>query len=166
MPEDKISKHGSGQKWLVSNQALGIFLGAGFVLFFCGLYLTPSVHDKLYDGFSLGFFPLSAVALMVILSLCLVVDSHRHEKAAESGGIGLTSLAVCLCVGGGGFLSIVAIEIVGFLLVAPPLLILSAILLGMRLESGVVITAIVSTAIIYTLFRILGFTPPSGLLPI
>ena len=166
MPQDNMSDNGSGRRWLVSNQALGIFLAIGFLLFFCGLYLTPSVHDKLYDGFSLGFFPLSAAALMVILSLCLIVDSHRRKNATEPGGIGLTSLAVCLCVGGGGFLSIVAIEIVGFLLVAPPLHILSAVLLGMRLESGVVITAIVSTAIIYTLFRILGFTPPSGLLPI
>ena len=161
-----MSDHGSGRRWLVSNQALGIFLAIGFLSFFCGLYLTPSVHDKLYDGFSLGFFPLSAAALMIILSLCLVVDSHRHENATEPGGIGLTGFAVCLCVGGGGFLAIVAIEIVGFLLVAPLLLIFSAILLGMRLDAGVVTTAVASTVIIYILFRILGFAPPSGLLPI
>ena len=164
MSQDNIS--GSGRRWLGSNQALGIFLAIGFILFFCGLYLTPSVHKKLYGGFSLGIFPLSAVALMVIFSLCLVVDSHRHENATEPGGIGLMGFAVCLCVGGGGFLAIVAIEIVGFLLVVPPLLILSAVLLGMRLDFSVVTTAIVSTVIIYTLFRILGFAPPSGLLPI
>jgi hypothetical protein len=150
--------------WLRSNQALGVFLFLGFGGFLFYLNGTPSVHKRLYDGFSLGFFPMGGVMLMVIFAAVLIFDGHRKEVAASSPFFRLSTLGGCLLVAGGGYLYLELTRAIGFLIVSPIFLILNAYILGMKLKKGTIIAAVTATVLIYIVFRPLGINLPSGLL--
>lgn len=150
--------------WLRSNQALGVFLLLAFGAFFFYLKGTPSVHKRLYDGFSLGFFPMGGVMLMVIFAAVIIFDGHRKEVAAASPFFRLSTMGGCLLVAVGGYLYLELMRVIGFLIVSPIFLIINAYILGMRLDKGTIIAAVTAPVLIYVVFRPLGINLPSGLL--
>ncbi len=152
------------RNWLRSNQALGVFLFLAFGGFFIYLEGTPLVHKRLYDGFSLGFFPMGGVMLMVIFAVVMIFDGHRKEVAAANPFFRWSTLGGCLLVAAGGYLYLELTKAIGFLIVSPIFLVINAYILGMKLEKGTIIAAVTATVVIYVVFRPLGINLPSGIL--
>ena len=67
------------RNWIKTNQGVGFLFVIALVLFLVYLQLSPWVHRKVRDGFTLGFFPVFAVVLMIIFSVVLIIDRHRRE---------------------------------------------------------------------------------------
>ena len=152
--------------WLRSNQGLGsvltvIFLGLlGYVL------LSPWMFIPQRGGFLLGFIPLLAVCLMLLLTLTMIFDARRNNMAREGSeaeipvtatslGYGLVVLVVT-----GLYFALVLVG--GFLLVTPLFLFASAHALGARPWSLTLVYAVSVTALVYLMFFGLGIRLPLG----
>ena len=90
------------RKWIRCNQGLGLILTLSFGAFLIYLELSPWVHRKLRDGFTLGFFPVLAVVLLLLLSIILIFDRYRKETTSGLKSITFKSffssfLAVTAC---------------------------------------------------------------------
>jgi len=71
----------SSRNWLRSNQGVGFFLTVLLIALLAYLWLSPWVHRRLQDGFTLGFFPIFGVAMMILLTAIMTVDArHRRER--------------------------------------------------------------------------------------
>jgi len=149
---------------LKTNRAIGVILSLALIAFLIHLLLSPWVYRKLADGFHLGFFPILSVVLLLLLSLTLTFDSHRKEKPADLMTLTFKSfLGVLLILGGCGFYFLVMRQI-GFLIITPIFLFLTIYALGLKSWWKCIMGAVVMTAVVYTIFSLLGLKLPSGIL--
>jgi len=147
-----------------TNRFLGLCLILGLGVLYVWLIQDPNFDRKLYDGFSLGFFPTLSVALMAVFAAVLLFDSHSGEEAANgpliSGGI---IASVCV-VGVGGFVYAYLLPVVGYLILTPIYMSGLAFLLGMPLRLPTIVGVLATTLVIFTIFWTLGYPLPMGIL--
>lgn len=153
------------QDWLRTNQGVGSLLTVCLALFLIHLQLSPWVHEKLRDGFTLGFFPVVGVVSMMVFTVVLVLDGWRKERIQELSGMTWRAFFFCLAVLAGCWVYFELIVRVGFLLVSPFFLPIFMYSLGMRPWSSSLVAGFVVTAIVYAVFRLIGIQLPPGILP-
>lgn len=151
-------------KWLRCNQGVGFMLTLILITLLVYLELSPWVHKEVRDGFTLGFFPVLAVVLLIIFSLILLIDSHRKEIP---GDVKTFTLKPFL----GGVLMVIAtwfyfavMRKVGFLIITPVYLMFFIYLLGLKSWRTCAISALIMTVVVYGAFTAIGIRLPPGIL--
>lgn len=151
-------------EWLRSNQGVGFIFALVLIAFLVYLELSPWVHREVRDGFTLGFFPLVAVILLLIFSVILIVDPHRKETPG-----GLKAFALKPFLGGvviviATWLYFTVMRKVGYLIVTPVYLLLFIYVLGLKSWRRCAVSAVVMTVIVYGAFTTIGIKMPPGIL--
>lgn len=127
------------------------------------VYLLSSdwVYQELRDGFWLGFFPVAAAVAMLTSTVTMICDRHRHvvdEDAARAGWLdGLVIVVVVVAC----FVYFQLAWTLDFLLVSPVFLTAGIYVLGGRPIPSVIASALVMTAVVYVLFRLIGIELPT-----
>jgi hypothetical protein len=154
----------NAREWLRSNQGLGFILTLLLVAFLVHLELSPWVHREMRDGFTLGFFPVLGVVLLIIFSVIMIFDRQRKETP---GGFKSFTFKSFL----GGVIIIMAtwsyftvMRKVGFLIVTPIYLLFFIYALGLKSWRTCAISAAVMTVIVYGAFTGIGIKLPPGIL--
>ena len=152
------------REWLKSNQAIGVILSLVLSAFLIYLFLSPWVFRKLSDGFYLGFFPVASVVLLLLLSLTLTFDRHRKETPDDLRTLTVKSFLGVLMLGGGCLVYFEVMRRIGFLVITPIFLLIPIYILGLRRWWRCIMWAVVLTAAVYIIFRVIGLKLPSGIL--
>ncbi|MBT3435882.1 MAG: hypothetical protein HN435_18475 [Nitrospinaceae bacterium] len=69
--------------WIRTNRGVGTILTTCLGLYLLYLQLSPWVHEKLRDDFTLGFFPVTGVILMMMCTFALIFDGHHNERTED-----------------------------------------------------------------------------------
>ena len=151
-------------EWLRSNQGVGFILTLILIAFLVYLELCPWVHREVRDGFTLGFFPVLAVVLLLIFSLILLVDGHRKETPGDLKTFTFKPFL-------GGVLIIIAtwfyfavMRKVGFLIITPVYLLFFIYILGLKSWRTCALSALIMTVVVYGAFTAIGIRLPPGIL--
>jgi putative tricarboxylic transport membrane protein len=152
------------REWLRSNQGVGFVFTLVLIAFLIYLELRPWVHREVRDGFTLGFFPLLAVVLLLVFSLMLMVDGHRKETAEDLEAFALKPFLGGVVIVGATWLYFAVMRTVGFLIMTPFYLLFFIYFLGLRLWLTCAVSAVVMTVVVYVAFTAIGIRLPPGIL--
>ena len=160
-----LEGRGGVPAWIRTNQGVGWILTACLGMYLVYLQFSPWVHEKLRDDFTLGFFPVTGVILMMICTLALIFDDHRKERIEELEHMRWKWFFFCLgvLIACGAYFYLI-IEI-GFLLMSPVFLFVFIFILGLRPWTSCLTSGLVMTILVYGLFRLIGIELPPGILP-
>ncbi len=153
------------REWLRTNQGIGTILTLLLGAFLIYLQLSPWVHRKLRDGFTLGFFPVVGVVLMMFFSAALIFGSRRKQSVGELDSITGKALLFCSVLVLGCWVYFELMLRIGFLLVSPIFLLVFVYTLGMGSWRNSLLAGVIMTVVVYAVFRLLGITLPPGILP-
>lgn len=153
------------QAWIRTNQGIGVLLTACLGLYFLFLQLSPWVHERLRDGFTLGFFPVTGVVLMMIFTVTLIFDGNRRERIQELEDMKWKWFLFCVAVLLVCSVYFYLVLEIGFLLVSPVFLTFYIFMLRMRPWTSCASAGVVMTVLVYGLFRLIGIELPPGILP-
>lgn len=151
--------------WLKTNQGVSVLLIFFFSFLFIYLWFSPWAHRKLQDNFTLGFFPIFGMAILILLTAIMTIDKHRKLTMPKMHAMDLKVLFFCLTILLGCWIYSTLIERIGFLLLSPVFLMGYSYSLGMRPWTYVVCSGIAITAIVYVVFTLIEVELPSGILP-
>lgn len=166
MAGDQTPERSGYRAWIRTNQGVGVILTAALALFLLYLRQSSWVHERLRDGFTLGFFPVTGVVLMMLCAICLIVDRNRRERIEELSDMRWMWFFFCLGVLiACGIYFYLVLEI-GYLLVTPVFLSIFIFLLGLRPWTSCLISGGVITVLVFGLFWLIGIELPPGILPI
>lgn len=152
--------------WLKTNRGVGAVLAIVIVAYLLHLQAVSWAHERMRDGFTLGFFPIVGSVAMLVCSVILIVDSRRKEVAEELSSAGWKGVLLSLSIIGGCYVYFELMLRLGFLFVSPFFLFGFIYALGLREMKSAVASACVMTIIIYALFRLIGISLPQGITPI
>jgi hypothetical protein len=152
------------RSWVKTNQGVGCILSIAMVAILIYLQLSPWVHKKVRDGFTLGFFPVLAIVLLLFFSLLLILDTHRKETTQATSGFTLRSFlgGLGILVGTGCYFAVMVK--IGFLIVTPFYLVLFMYALGLKSLRTSVLSALIMTVVVYGAFSAIGIRIPGGVL--
>ena len=147
-----------------TNRGIGIILTVVLVAFLIYLQLSPWTHKKVRDGFTLGFFPVLAVVLLIIFSVSLILDTRRKEIPKDLKDFTFKSFlgGILILIATGCYFAVM-VE-VGFLILTPCYLILFIYLLGLKSWRTCVVSALIMTLVVYGAFSAIGIRMPAGIL--
>jgi len=152
------------RKWLRCNQGIGLIFSICLIVFLVYLELTPWVHREVRDGFTLGFFPVVGVVLLIIFSVIMVFDARRREVPE---GVEVFKFKYFL----GGILILAAtgfyftiMRKIGFLIITPVYLLFFIYILGLKSWRKCALSAVIMTVIVYGVFTCIGVRLPPGIL--
>lgn len=151
-------------EWVRSNQGVGFVLTVVLIAFLIYLEFRPWVHREVRDGFTLGFFPVLAVILLLIFSLVLVVDPHRKESTGDLKAFALKPFLGGVVIVGATWLYFTLMRRIGFLIITPIYLLFFIYFLGLRLWFVCAVSAVVMTFVVYAAFTVIGIKLPPGIL--
>lgn len=151
--------------WSKTNQGVGVLLTFLFSCLFIYLWFSPWAHRKLQDGFTLGFFPIFGVLILILLTITMAIDAQRKHVAPKMHTMDLKTLFFCLLILLGCWVYFALTDRIGFLLVSPVFLVGYSYSLGMRPWTYAVIAGVAMSTIVYVVFRLLEVELPSGILP-
>ncbi len=151
--------------WLRTNQGVSACLTAGVALLALYILTSDWTFQRLRDGFHLGSFTLLATGAMGLCCLSMMLDRRRSVTEPEMADVtwidwllAVAMMAICL-----GYFHL-AWEI-DFLLVTPFVMAAAVFLLGVRPFWAAGLAGLVTTGIVYGLFRLIGIRLPSNLVP-
>jgi hypothetical protein len=152
------------RSWVKTNQGVGCILSIVLVAFLIYLQLSPWVHKKVRDGFTLGFFPVLSIVILLFFTIVMILDSHRKEITKDTTRFTLKSFlgGVGLLIATGCYFAVMTK--VGFLIVTPFYLIIFMYTLGMKDWRTSVISALIMTVVVYGAFSAIGVRIPAGVL--
>lgn len=152
--------------WIRTNQALGTILTLLMLGLVFYVLLSPWMFREQRDGFLLGFVPLFAALLMLLLAATMIVDGRRRNDAREGSEatIAVTRPALLYGLSVLGVTALYAFTLLGlgFLLATPLFVFLGAYALGSRPWALVLIFSALLTGLVYLMFTSLGTVLPSG----
>lgn len=165
MPARKPSKI---LPWFQTNQALGAILSLLFLGLLGYVLLSPWMFRPQRDGFLLGFIPLLATCLMLLLTVAMIFDAQRKKPAREGSesavSVSAASLGYALVVLIATGLYFVAVLAAGFVIVTPVFLFAAVLVLGARPWGLALVFAVAVTGLVYLMFSALGTNLPTGVL--
>ena len=156
----------SFREWLRTNQGVGVLLTILLAGFLTYLWLSPWTHRKLQDGFTLGFFPIFGVVVLMLLNMIMIIDGRRKDTESQMRMMDLKALFICLLILFGCWSYFELTDRMGFLIVSPVFLLIYVYCLGMRPWTHAFGAGIAMTVIVYAVFRLLGVELPPGILPL
>jgi len=151
-------------KWIRTNQGVGALLTAALSMLLLYVQLTPWAHRKLRDGFYLGFFPTFAIALMMVCSIIIIVDSRRKLVPAGLEKITLNTFLVAFAEVVLCWIYFALMLKIGYLIVTPVFLFIGMYLLGLKPWKQVLLIAAIMTILTNIIFFFMGIELPLGLL--
>lgn len=154
------------QRWMRSNQGVGIILLCLLGLLTADMLTSSWVYLRVRDGFYLGFFPLSAVAIMAFTAIGIGLDRNRRNatQAMRSSDWRTWTFPWVLAAAVLGYFWLMTE--VGFVISAPFVLAPTIYLLGARPARSAIVASLLITVCVYAAFRIIGTNIPQGPLPI
>lgn len=152
------------REWLRCNQGIGFIFSLVLIGFLVYLELSPWVHREVRDGFTLGFFPVLAVVLLIIFSLFLLVDGRRKETAEDLEAFALKPFLGGVLIVIATWLYFALMRRVGFLIMTPIYLLFFIYFLGLKLWLTCAVSAAIMTVVVYGAFTAIGIRLPPGIL--
>ena len=163
---DSDTDQGSVQSnWIRTNQGVGVLVSAATVVLLGYLATQDWVYEELRDGFHLGTFTLVSVFAILACGISLIVDKRKktvEEDLAKSRPIEFV-YAVIMLVACYAYYELA--WKVDYLLVTPVFLFGGMYILGVRPAYVAAITSVVTTAVLFGLFYLIGLDLPSFLTP-
>ena len=153
------------QTWIRTNQGIGVILTSWLGLYLLYLQFSTWVHEELRDGFTLGFFPVTGVIMMIVCTVTLILDGNRREQIQELAEMKWKWFFFCFWVLVACGIYFYLILGVGFLLVSPVFLSFFIYMLRMRPWTSCAAAGVVMTVLVYGLFRVIGIELPPGIVP-
>ena len=166
-----------------TNRGVALWLAVGCVLLLAYLLAQDWVYQEQRDGFWLGFFSVVGVVAMLACAVSLVFDRRRGETTPEMATVtlrqalralaGLAIMGVFFILAWDDQFSqpwlralLDVIPLTGeFMLWAAGFLALGMYLLGVRPFASAIVSGVVTSVIIYGLFRLIGISLPTHILP-
>ncbi len=165
MSGDNSPERTEFQAWIRTNQGVGVILTACLGLYLLYLQFSPWVHERLRDGFTLGFFPVTGIVLMMVFTVTLILDGNRRERIEELENMRWRWFLFCVAILLVCSVYFYLILEIGFLLVSPVFLAVFIFMLRLRPWTSCVTAGAVMTILVYALFRLMGIELPPGILP-
>lgn len=150
--------------WWRSNQAIGLYLLVIIGALFAYIWWQPWAHRVMRDGFLLGMMPMMGVGLMLLCAAAMLVDPLRREIPETLHDARASDSWLPVVMLGGIALCFWAMSRLGFVLAAPPFLLVFMLWFGLRPVRLAIILAVVVPAVVYTFFTLLGVRLPRGIL--
>ena len=154
----------NGRNWIKTNQGIGFIFTLALIALLICLELSPWVYEEVRDGFTLGFFPVLIVIVLLIFSLFLILDKHRKEIPKDLQTFAFKPFLF-------GILILITTQFyfglmrkLGFLIVTPCYLVIFIYILGIKSWRFCITSALLMTTIVYGVFYSIGFKLPSGIL--
>jgi hypothetical protein len=153
-------------EWVRSNQGVGVVLLSILALLTAYLVSSNWVYLRVRDGFYLGFFPLSAVAIMAATAVGMALDRNRRKttQTMRSSDWRTWTVPWILTVALLGYFWLMTE--VGFVISTPVVLAPTIYFLGARPARSAVVASLLITVCVYVAFRVIGTNIPQGPLPI
>ena len=151
-------------KWLRSNQGIGVILSLLIAVSIVWIELSPWAHEETRDGFTLGFFPVLSMVFMLVCTLVLTVDKHRKEITDGMMSCSFKSLYLSLLILLGTWVYFELIRIIGFLIISPIYLSLFIYFLGIKSYRTCAFSSLVMTVVVYLVFSAISIELPKGIL--
>ena len=151
-------------KWLRSNQGIGVVLSLILTVSIVWIELSPWAHEETRDGFTLGFFPVLSMALILFFTLILTVDIRRKETTEGVATFSLKSLFNSVLFLLGTWIYFELMQRIGFLIITPVYLFLFIYILGIKIWRTCVYSAFIMTITVYVVFSAISIKLPKGIL--
>lgn len=151
--------------WIRTNQGVGVCLVAVFGILIIYLMTQDWVYTELRDGFHLGTFTVVAAVAMLLCAVALVLDRHRHDTDEEMLSVRTRDFLTAIVAALTCFIYFKLAWNVDFLIITPIFLFGGMYILGVRPLRTALFAGVVTTAVIFGLFFLLGIRLPSFLTP-
>ena len=147
--------------WIKTNRGVAACMTLVTIGLLIYLASTDWVYDRLRDGFSLGFFTVVAAFAMLICTVFLMIDKHRHDVDPDIAKAEGKDWLIVLCGLFACYAYYQAAWTFDFLLVTPVFLGAGMYFLGVRPIRAAAISAVIATLVIYGLFRAIQIELPT-----
>lgn len=147
-----------------SNQGIAVCLTGLITVLLIYLLSSDWVYQELRDGFRLGFFPVAAALAMLACSVAMIFDPHRHAVDEDVARTGWRDWLVAVAVVVACFVYFQLAWTFDFLVVSPVFLAAGMYVFGARPIRLVITSALVMTAVVYVLFRLIGIELPAAII--
>jgi predicted Co/Zn/Cd cation transporter (cation efflux family) len=151
--------------WLRTNQGVGVVITVMIGLLLLYLSQQDWVFEKLRDGFQLGFFTIVSAFTMLACSLAMIFDGHKRQSDKEMAAMDRKDFTVPAIAAAVCFISFMLAWGFDFLLVTPVFLAVGVYVLGIRPIRKCGISGVIITVIIFAMFRVIGISLPSFIIP-
>lgn len=151
--------------WIRSNQGIGILLVVSFIGMFLYFEFADWAEHVARDGFSIGFFPKVATALVIFFSFVMTVDSKRKEVIENVAQLSFSTLIYSVAITAYCTLAYFLMVRLGYCIVVPIFTFSLTYVLGLKSIVRSLLVGFIISGLIYGLFTALGVNLPSGILP-
>jgi hypothetical protein len=151
----------SARSWIRTNQGIASCIALVSVGLLIYLATSEWAYRELRDGFRLGFFTAVAVVAMLICAIAMMIDDHKKDIDEDIAALNVADWFVALVVVLGCYLYFAVTWQTEFLLVTPLFVAVATYALGVRPIWMSIAAGLVTTVIIFALFRLIGIELPS-----
>jgi hypothetical protein len=155
---------GSTSSWIQTNQGIASCIALVSVGLLIYLVTSEWAYRELRDGFRLGFFTAVAVIAMLICAIVMMIDNHRQDVDDDIAALKVSDWFVALVVLLGCYLYFTLTWQTEFLLVTPVFVAVATYAFGVRPIWMSIAAGLVTTVIIFALFRLIGIELPSRII--
>ncbi len=151
--------------WWRTNRGVGIVFLVALLTLLAYLFTRDWAYIKLRDGIRLGFFPIAAVALMILTAVGLIFDRHHRETTSEMVNSDWRTWCYPVIATATLLAYFWTMTILGFVISTPILLAPVMYLLGARPLRAAIAASLITTVAVYVVFRVIGTSIHQGPLP-
>jgi hypothetical protein len=150
--------------WIKTNQGIATFIAIVAILLLVYLATSEWAYRELRDGFRLGFFTAVAVVAMLVCAVAMMIDEHRNDLDEDIAALKASDWLVALTVLLSCYLYFAATWQTEFLLVTPLFVAAATYAFGVRPIWMSIVAGLVTTLVIFVLFRLIGIELPSHII--
>ena len=154
----------STANWIKTNQGIASCIALVSVGLLIYLVTSEWAYRELRDGFRLGFFTAVAVIAMLICAIVMMIDNHKKDVDDDIAALKVSDWLVALVVLLGCYLYFTVTWQTEFLLVTPVFVAVATYAFGVRPIWMSIAAGLVTTVIIFALFRLIGIELPSRII--
>ncbi len=154
----------STASWIKTNQGIASCIALVSVGLLIYLVTSEWAYRELRDGFRLGFFTAVAVIAMLICAIVMMIDNHKKDVDDDIAALKVSDWLVALVVLLGCYLYFTVTWQTEFLLVTPVFVAVATYAFGVRPIWMSIAAGLVTTVIIFALFRLIGIELPSRII--
>jgi hypothetical protein len=155
---------GSTSSWIQTNQGIASCIALVSVGLLIYLVTSEWAYRELRDGFRLGFFTAVAVIAMLICAIVMMIDNHKKDVDDDIAALKVSDWLVALVVLLGCYLYFTVTWQTEFLLVTPVFVAVATYAFGVRPIWMSIAAGLVTTVVIFALFRLIGIELPSRII--
>ena len=150
--------------WIKTNQGIATFIAIVAILLLAYLATSEWAYRELRDGFRLGFFTAVAVVAMLICAVAMMIDEHSKDIDEDIAALKASDWLVAIVVLLGCYLYFTVTWQTEFLLATPIFVAVATYAFGVRPIWMSIAAGVVTTVVIFALFRLIGIELPSRII--